>query len=203
MKYLPILITFIGFSCTNETSSFTQKSHEVIKSEIVANYQQNRQIFQSLANEVSTFKILRAIQFKYGRNGSDGINVYCDSIYRNGKGYSFVISNPDDLRLQKVLDKEGITKVTIESIKQRLGQINCSSFFSVRQSDINAGTSYIHVEFKYNDWNGANFYFYKLFDKKMESKMIDFFDRRSVVMGQINSTGEILDSNAVWYLPTD
>ena len=64
-------------------------------------------------------------------------------------------------------------------------------------------TPYVHIEFKYNDWNGANFYFYKLFDKKMESDMVNFFDRTKVVMGQIKSTGAVLDSNAVWYLPTD
>ena len=33
--------------------------------------------------------------------------------------------------------------------------------------------------------------------------MVNFFERTKVVMGQIKNTGAILDSNAVWYLPTD
>lgn len=202
MKYLLIFIIFISFSCSDK-SSFTQKDHEVIKSEIATNYKKNKEIFQSLAKEVASFKILRAIQFKYGHSGLDGINVYCDSIGRNPEGYSFEIQKLYDSRLKKVLDQEGITKATLENIKQRLDQINCNSFFTLRQTSSLTGTPYVHIEFEYNDWNGANFYFYKLFDKKIESGMVNFFDRTKVVMGQIKSTGAVLDSNAVWYLPTD
>jgi hypothetical protein len=203
MKYLLIALTFLAFSCWNERSSFIQKDHEVIKTEMRVNYEKNKQAFQSLAKEVAAFKILRSIQFKYGRSGLDGIKIYCDSIDRNGEGYAFVIQDLKDSRLQKVLNEEGITKATIESIKQRLDQVNCNSFYTLRQSDINTGTPYVHVEFEYNDWNGANFYFYKLFDHKMEPEMVNFFDRAKIVMGQIKSTGGVLDSNAVWYLPTD
>lgn len=201
MKYLLIALTFLTISCS-ESSSFIQKDHEVIKTEISANYEKNKQAFQSLAKEVAAFKILRSIQFKYGRSGSDGINVYCDSIDRNGEGYSFVIKDLNDSRLQKVLYQEGITKATIENIRQRLDQINCNSFFTLRQTS-DAGIPFIHIEFEYNEWNGANFYFYKLFDHKMEPDMVNFFNRQRVVMGQIKSTGGVLDSNAVWYLTTD
>jgi hypothetical protein len=168
-----------------------------------ANYKKNKQTFQSIAKEVTAFKILRSIQFEYGRSGLDGIKIYCDSLDRNGEGYAFVIQDLKDSRLQKVLNEERITKTTIESIKQRLDQLNCNSFYTQRQPDINTGTPYVHVEFEYNDWNGANFYFYKLFDRKMEPDMVNFFDRTRVVMGQIKGTGGILDSNAVWYLTTD
>jgi hypothetical protein len=202
MKYLLIALTLLSFSCSDR-SSFFQKDHDQIKSEITANYEKNKQTFQALAKEVAAFKILRAIQFKYGRTGSEGIDVYCDSIDRNTEGKSFIVQDLNDSRLQKVLGEEGISKATLENIKQRLDQMNCNSFFTLRAPNINTGTSYIHVEFKYNDWNGANFYFYKLFDKKMESDMVNFFDRERVVMGQIKSTGGVLDSNAVWYLPTD
>lgn len=202
MKYFFTALLLFTFSCSDK-SSFTQKEHEVIKSEIATNYKKNKKLFQSLAKEVASFKILRAIQFKYGHYGTDGINVYCDSIGRNGKGYSFVIQNLDDSRLKKVLGQEGITQTAIKNIKQHLDQINCNSFFTLRQPSIMTGTSYIHIEFEYNDWNGANFYFYKLFDKKMEPDMVNWFDRTKVIMGQINSTGAVLDTNAVWYLPTD
>jgi hypothetical protein len=201
MKYLLIAVIFLIFSCSDE-SSFTEKDHEIIKTEIAANYEKNKQVFQSLAKEVSAFKILRNIQFKYGRSGLDGIKVYCDSIDRNGEGYAFVIQHLNDPRLQNVLNQEGIAKATIENIKRRLDQINCNSFFSLRQTT-DAGTPFIHVEFEYNDWNGVNFYFYKLFDHKTEPEMVNFFDRTKVVMGPIKSTGGVLDSNAVWYLPTD
>jgi hypothetical protein len=202
MKYLLTALIFITFSCSDR-SSFTQKEHDIIKSEIATNYEKNKQVFQSLAKEVASFKILRAIQFKYGHNGTDGINIYCDSIDRNAKGYSFVVQNLDDSRFQKVLDQEGITHEKIKNIKQQLDQINCNSFFTLRQTSNMTATPYIHVEFEYNDWNGANFYFYKLFDKKMEPDMVNSFDRTKVIMGQINSTGAVLDTNAVWYLPTD
>ncbi|MDB5204986.1 MAG: hypothetical protein JWR72_61, partial [Flavisolibacter sp.] len=185
MKYLLIALTFLTFSCSDESSSFIQKDHEVIKTEISVNYEKNKQAFQSLAKEVAAFKILRSIQFKYGRSGLDGINIYCDSIDRNGEGYAFMIQNLNDSRLQKVLNQEGATKTTIENIKQRLDQIKCNSFSTLRQSGMNTGTPYVHVEFEYNDWNGANFYFYKLFDRKMEPDMINFFDRARVVLGQI------------------
>lgn len=202
MKYLLIALIFITFSCSDK-SSFTQKNHEVIKLKIAANYEKNKQVFQSLAKELASLKILRGIQFKYGRYGSDGINIYCDSIDRNAKGYSFVIQNFDDSRLQKVLDQEGLTQTNIKHIKQRLAQINCNSFSTLRQTSSITATPYVHIEFEYNDWNGANFYFYKLFDKKMESEMVNSFDRTKVIMGQIKSTGAVLDSNAVWYLSTD
>lgn len=203
MKYLLIVLTFLTFSCTDEKSSFTEKNHEIIKKEIAANYERNKQAFQSLAKKVSAFKVLRGVQFKYGYYGSSGINVYCDSIDQNGEGYSFIIHDLNNSRLQKVLTQEGITKATLQNIKQQLDQVNCNSFLTLRAPNIYTGTSYIHVEFKFNDWNGANFYFYKLFDHKMEQDMVDFFDRAGVVMGQIKSTGAVLDSNAVWYLPTD
>jgi hypothetical protein len=202
MRYLLIVLTFIIVSCSDK-SFFTTKSHEEIRSEIASNYEKNKEAFQSLAKEVAAFKILRAIQFKYGRSGFDGINVYCDGIDRNAKGYSFVVQDLNSSQLRKVLDKEGITKTTLENIGRRLDQLNCNSFFTLRQPNINTGTPYIHVELKYNDWNGANFYFYKLFDKKMEPDMVNFFDRTNVVMGQIKSTGGVLDTNAVWYLPSD
>lgn len=202
MKYLLTALIFITFSCSDK-GSFTKKDHEVIKLEIATNYKKNKQVFQSLAKEVASFKILRAIQFKYGHNGTDGINVYCDSISRKGKGYSFVIQNLDDVRFQKVLDQEGITQTKIKNIKQQLDQINCNSFFTLLQTSNMIATPYVHAEFEYNDWNGANFYFYKLFDKKMETDMVNSFDRTKVVMGQIKSTGAVLDTNAVWYLPTD
>jgi hypothetical protein len=108
MKYLPIVFIFIVSSCSDEQSSFTQKNHEVIKSEIAANYYKNKQIFDSLAKEVASFKIIRAVEFKSGHNGLSGISIYCDSIDRNAKGYSFVIQSLDDSSLQTVLTKEGI-----------------------------------------------------------------------------------------------
>jgi len=201
MKYLLVAL-FVAYSCSDEIP-FTQKNHEIIKSDIAANYKNNKQVFQSLAKELESFKVLRAINFRYGVNGSDGIDIYCDSLGRAAEGYSFVITKLTDLRLQKILVQEGITEATISDIQQRFKLINCNSFYTYKQLNAVTGRTYIHIEFKFNEWNGSDYYYYKLFDKKMEPGMVEFFNRKNALLGTMRNTGDVLDSNAVWYLPTD
>jgi len=203
MKVSIIIMALLLFSCSEEKSSLTYKEHEVIREEIAANYQKNQAVFQSLTSQVASFKILRTIKFKYGHFGKDGIYVYCDSIDRNLNGQSFAIHELSDRRFGKVLQQEGIPVSIIEDIKRQLDQINCNSFSTVRTINVTTGTPYMHTEIQYDDWNGANFYFYILFDKKLEPDMIQFFDRRETQMGALKGIGGVLDSNAVWYLPYD
>jgi len=117
--------------------------------------------------------------------------------------YSFVALTLKDEKIQEVLKQEGISPISIDNLKKSLDLIKCHSFFSLSTSNIETGTPYIHIEFKYDDWNGADFYFYKLFDKKIERNMVNFFNRSDIKMGNLTGTGGILDSNAVWYFLTD
>lgn len=203
MRFVRPPLLFLLLGCSENQSAFTEKDHAVIKAEIVSNYYRNKQAFQSLASEVASFKRLRAVQFKYGRFGTDGIIVYFDSIDRDSNGRSFAIQNLNDPQSEAKLNDEGVSASFIESVKKRLDSLHCNGFFTLRAPNSNTGTSYIHTAFKYDSWNGANFYYYKVFDKKIEPDMIKFFDRKNVNVGSLKDTGGILDSNAVWYLKYD
>jgi hypothetical protein len=93
----------------------------------------------------------------------------------------------------------------IEDIKKQLDQIGCNSFFSLKTINVETGTPYIHIEFQYKEWNGINFYFYKLFNKSMEPSMVEFFESNltKINEGRWKSKGGILDSNAIWYYKND
>lgn len=200
MRFLAIIFLLFLLSCNEKPSPFPIQEHEQLKIELVSNYKSNEQLLQEVAKQVSHFKVIRSIEFMNGRVGKE-IEVYCDSIDRSSNGRSFTIKKISDPKLIAVLKEEGITLGEMETLKSKLDKLNCNSFFSMEQVDINTGEMYIQVELRYNAWNGINFYYYKLFDKALNPSMLSFFKTHLVNVdeGEWKNQGGILDSNAIWY----
>lgn len=206
IRHILILFIFLTIGCNEDKQIYTVKDHSNLKADIPFNYQNNQDVFQALAKEVSSFKLIRSMEFLGGKGMIGPIRVYCATIGRDS-GYTIgvnQIKDPlSDSGLQAVLRKEGISQSAITTIKRRLDQVNCNSFFSFQTVNINTGTPYIHIEFRYNDWDGVHRYYYKLFDKKLEQDMVRFFDRKNTQLGNYYNLGTVLDTNAVWLMPTD
>ena len=205
MRNYILLILFILTGCGDSTSIFPIKDHKELKNIMVHNFKDNGKEFQSLATQLSNFKILRAINFQSGINGNGGIEVYFDSLERNSNGKTYIIQDLTDSNFLLDLQKEGISLSRIKNIKSRLNQLGCNSFFTFSTINPETGTSYIHTELRFTTWNGINFYYYKLFDKPLEPSMVEFFKTNMVNIneGEWQNKGGILDSNAIWYYKND
>ena len=203
MRLAWIILTFLLGSCSEPPSAFEQKSHDVLKRDLVMNYQHHGNSFQALASELASLKQVSSIRFKYGHLGTEGIAFWFNSTGSDAVDRTLVVPSLNDSRLPRTLQQEGLTVTYIKSLQSRLASLHCCGFYRLETININTGTPYIHIELQYDGWNGANFYCYKLFDKKMEPDMVDFFDRQHVKMGSLSGTGGVLDSNAVWYIRLD
>lgn len=205
MKYILIFLLTFLIGCENNTPPFPVKEHNNLKKELVENYNAHRLMMQSVASKVSKFKVIRAINFMNNNGTGYNIQVYCDSLNRNSEGKTFNIKDLNDPQLVLVLKEEGITLQELQALKGELDQFNCNSFFTFQARNIETGEDYIHIEFRYNTWNGVNFYYYKLFDKKLDPSMIAFFKSNLVDMneGVWKGKGDIIDSNAIWYYYND
>jgi hypothetical protein len=199
MRIFPIILYIFLISC-NENEQFPIKEHEDLKKEMTENYKAHRLLFQKVAATVSKFKIIRAIEFEKGRDYTHRIEIYCDSLNRKFSDSTITIENLDDPKLIPILKTENITRQELKNLKSELDQLKCNSFFSFQQSN-DMGKDYIHVQFRHNIWNGINFYYYKLFNRAMDSSMLNFFESHLVNLnqGEWKSKGGIIDSNAIWY----
>ena len=201
MKVVLTICCLTLIAC-NGNKTFPIKDHSELKQELVENYNHNTSLFQKVSLTVSNFKTIRGINFEKERESKHKIEIYCAPLDINSTGTTINVKSLASSKLDQILEEENITLQELNDLKADLDQLNCNSFYSFEELNIATNEKYIQTILRYNAWNGINYYYYKIYNRRIPSNMLNYYESNLTNLneGVRRPKGGIIDSNAIWYV---